>query len=262
MPFTVSHIAAVLPGRVVNRLPLAGLAVGAMSPDLEYVVHGMTKRTIGHTPAGIVLLDLPLSLATLAAAAIAVPGLAPLIPKRWPNIAQRVRDWRPAPMTISGIYWLIVAVLLGATNHVVLDAFTHRGAWGPDNFQRLDTYVDIAGRTMHLTKFLQYGLSVAGLMVLAAMAVRWFARVEPRRAARARAPWLDRTQMVPITLIGLIISVASLEHLLTTVERPGLNRTTGVILILGTWRAAALVLLAMGALTRGLSLLRLSPVRS
>ena len=70
MPFTVSHIAAVLPGRVVNRLPLAGLAVGAMSPDLEYVVHGMTRRTIGHTPAGIVLLDLPLSLLPLGAAAI------------------------------------------------------------------------------------------------------------------------------------------------------------------------------------------------
>jgi hypothetical protein len=68
MPFTLAHVVLARPlWRAVGRqLPLSGIAVGSVAPDLEYLAHLDTERTIGHLLHGVFLLDLPLALVLLA----------------------------------------------------------------------------------------------------------------------------------------------------------------------------------------------------
>ncbi len=67
MPFTIAHSVTAKP---IHRLsPWAaaspGLAVGAMAPDFEYLVHLSAPRTIGHTIPGLFVLCLPSALLVL-----------------------------------------------------------------------------------------------------------------------------------------------------------------------------------------------------
>ncbi len=58
MPLTIAHPVAVLPFRRLG-LPMAALAIGSISPDLEYLFHLSPKSNISHTASGVArLLDL------------------------------------------------------------------------------------------------------------------------------------------------------------------------------------------------------------
>ena len=70
MPFTLSHpalVAALWP--VVRRaqLPLAAVAIGAMTPDFEFFLHLRPYGPWGHSLAGLVTFCAPAGLAVLAA---------------------------------------------------------------------------------------------------------------------------------------------------------------------------------------------------
>jgi hypothetical protein len=63
MPFTPAHAAAAWPvRRVVPALPLAPLAIGTFSPDFEYLLRLEPSGAFGHTPLGLLVFCLPLSL--------------------------------------------------------------------------------------------------------------------------------------------------------------------------------------------------------
>ncbi|MEM7737240.1 MAG: DUF4184 family protein [Deinococcota bacterium] len=64
MPFTVSHVAAVIP---LNKKPLvlSALIVGSMSPDVLYFVPGVPSLPLAHSLQGLVLFCLPVSFALL-----------------------------------------------------------------------------------------------------------------------------------------------------------------------------------------------------
>src|SRR5688572_31629591 len=94
---------------VKRRLPLSGVVVGSVAPDLEYLGHLDTERTIGHTLGGVVLLDLPLALVLLglwhglfkrSVTALVSPGLRPPI------------DTAPFPFGPARRFATIVAALL------------------------------------------------------------------------------------------------------------------------------------------------------
>src|SRR5919109_2188779 len=67
MPFTIAHSVTAKPIHSLSRgmLSLPGLAVGAMAPDFEYLVHLSATRTIGHTIPGLFVLCLPSALLVL-----------------------------------------------------------------------------------------------------------------------------------------------------------------------------------------------------
>lgn len=121
MPFTPSHIAAVLPFRRATRLPLDALAVGAMSPDFEYLIRLAPEGGYGHTLRGVFTLCLPLSLLVVLAHRTAVrPAAIHLLPE----------GTRPAATSLPGLCPrdLILAagaIVLGAFTHLVWDGFTH-----------------------------------------------------------------------------------------------------------------------------------------
>jgi hypothetical protein len=64
MPFTLSHVAAVLPLRKFN-LVWSALVVGSMAPDFPYIVGTTDYRSLGHQFPGVIEFTIPASLFAL-----------------------------------------------------------------------------------------------------------------------------------------------------------------------------------------------------
>lgn len=192
VPFTPSHVAAVLPLRSRGRsgLPLAALAAGSMSPDLPYFlpVVGVPQWTPDtHTALGVVTTDLLLGISAWIVWRLLSPALRELSPRdiraRWSMPRPTQRWWVAVP----------IAVLVGATTHVVWDEFTHAGRFGDAHFSGLAaSYASPIG----LLPGYWYAQYLSGLVGLGVVVwVGWRQprlRVEPSRvpiAARA-APWV------------------------------------------------------------------------
>ncbi|GAA2751542.1 DUF4184 family protein [Kitasatospora cinereorecta] len=150
MPFTLSHVAAVLPlvrdGRGRGQLVAAGLVTGAMVPDLPYFADSLLRGTyrygcLTHRWWAAPTVDVALSAALVAGARALwrVPG----------------ESGRPG--------WFAVSAALGAATHLGWDAFTHEGRAGVRVLPVLAR--PVAGVPLYTV--LQYGTSLLGLAVLA-----------------------------------------------------------------------------------------------
>lgn len=191
MPFTPSHVAAVLPARWLG-LPLSGLAVGSMAPDIPYFlpVSGVGDMLGGtHDIAGLVGIDLVLGLVawTVWQGLLAAPAAA--MAPRWVR-ARLPEDWPPGLLrSLSGpasVVRLVVALVLGAATHVAWDGFTHPNAWGTGRFALLQVEV-IEGYPG--SRVLQYVSGAGGLVVLAVAVAWWAWSTPPRAIPEARSAW-------------------------------------------------------------------------
>ncbi len=126
MPFTPSHVVAILP---FVRTPLgpAALAIGAMTPDIPYFLPLDIDRDFTHSLLGLPTIDLLVGLVTFVAwmAVLRAPVLD--YSPRWlrERMAPHAR-WRVRGPAVS---WLLVvaALELGILTHLLLDLFTHKG---------------------------------------------------------------------------------------------------------------------------------------
>ncbi|TMR38474.1 DUF4184 family protein [Nonomuraea zeae] len=161
MPFTPSHIAAVLPlassPRVRRFLDPWALALGAMVPDLPIFLPFLPDYGNWHSWLGVLTID-------LAAVLLLLPlfhGVFrdPLISLLPPSLAGRAALLAPdrlrfLPMAAGGV--------LGAATHVLWDSFTH--STGPVEWGDWLS-VSVFG-VISLFRFLQYASSVIGLAVV------------------------------------------------------------------------------------------------
>ncbi|NRQ36779.1 DUF4184 family protein [Nonomuraea sp. NN258] len=176
MPFTPSHVAAVLPFISSPRLrryadPWA-LALGAMVPDLPIFLPFLPARENWHTPLGIVTIDLASVLIALALfhglfRDPLISLLPPVVSGRVASLAPSMREVaaRPLPLVVGG--------LVGASTHVLWDSFTHSGApelWAPW------FAVSVLG-VIRLFRLLQYVSSVVGLALVGWWAWRGLSRM-------------------------------------------------------------------------------------
>ena len=185
MPFTVSHAAAAAPlWPLVRRghLPLAALAVGAMSPDFEYFLHLRTLALWSHSPLGLVAFCLPAGLLVLAAWELVA---------RAPVRHLLALDAEPRPAPRDRRWWgrAAVAVVVGAATHVVWDSVTHPGYWVVRHVPALRVpTVSLGARPMPLFTLLDHLSTVVGGIAV----VAWLGR-EMRRAGAwrvlGRSPW-------------------------------------------------------------------------
>src|SRR5271168_4122557 len=69
LPFTISHVAAVLPLKKASPrfFSFPALVVGSMSPDFAYMLHSYGYAGLSHSLLGIVVFCAPLSAVLLAA---------------------------------------------------------------------------------------------------------------------------------------------------------------------------------------------------
>ena len=134
MPFTPTHVAAVLPGLPWLRgrhIPASALVIGSMIPDAGVFLPSVVNYNVTHTVGGLFTLCLPLGIAAFCAWEYFLR--APLIDlaPRWARA--RINGPRGAtrtPLTLRTLLWAVGLTLVGAASHVFWDSFTHAGRWG------------------------------------------------------------------------------------------------------------------------------------
>jgi hypothetical protein len=187
MPFTISHVVAVLPlttGRAGRVLVPGALVIGSMVPDLPYFIPAHVGAEWSHSALGPVTVDLGWGVALYALwHFVLVRPLRDLGPG-W----LRARLPHQRQQTPKG--WLSVAgsVVVGGTTHVLWDTFTHPHRWGTRHVAWLSS--DVGG--LPWFKWFQYASGVVGLIVLAS----WVAAHLFRSAADQETTGLvrDRTR--------------------------------------------------------------------
>jgi hypothetical protein len=254
LPFTVSHIAAVVPAyRPLARAHVFSAAViGSMVPDFGFLLPGNFARWQTHSFGALLSFCLPVGLAAYCLMQWLIrPAVLEVVPDG--AYARLQRDhpaaWR-RPWT-----WplVVVALMFGAVTHLVWDGFTHENARGVRLFPDLTDYgPEMAGHSLQLYRWLQYGSSIVGLVIVAGALALWLyhapaPRQPPlRRLARPeRALWLAAYVALPVAAIAwTALAPLSLGHALL-VSGNALGRVAIVSL-----RASALSLLLISALVR------------
>jgi hypothetical protein len=252
MPFTVSHIAAVLPGyRLLTRAHVFTAAViGSMVPDFGLLVPGFLTRWQTHSFLGLFTFCLPVGLTAYWLALLLIrPSMIEVVPD---GAYLRLRAAHPPASIRQFSAWLYAAaaLLLGAATHIIWDAFTHEDARGVRMFPLLTDYgPEMAGHPLHMYRWLQYGSSLFGLAVVAAALTLWLrhapAPLEPpsRRIARPeRVAWLSAYVLPSLLAMAWLLwrpwpaGQSPLEN----------GRALGVVAIVGMRTAAASLLLVSG----------------
>ena len=239
MPFTLAHGVAARPlwngsGR---RLPLSGIVVGSFAPDLEYLAHLDTERTIGHTLGGVLLLDLPLALVLLALwhGLIKQPLAALFSPRIRPPIDQSPFPFRPA-----GRFGLVAAsVLVGVAGHLLWDGFTHRDGFITTRIWLLEEAI---GRP-HVYDLLNYASTAVGLVLLGWW---WWRAVRDGRHDAAR-PFSPRVRTVSVAVLLTLTAVGGIANgIRLRLDGWGME-TTVIGAILGAMAAGLVTLTVVSA---------------
>ena len=204
MPFTPAHAAAAWPvRRIFARLPLSALIIGTLSPDFEYFLRLAPVSRWAHTPAGIVLFCIPVSIGVwLVFRRLIRPALLDLLP---PGLANALGS----PSTSWP--WALVAISLGALTHVAWDGFTHQHDWAVNAWPVLET--DVAPEQLpglRWYKLLQHLSTAGGVSALAAWIATWV-RSQPPGATRWAAGQLARVSRAAALVLFLTIGAACIN---------------------------------------------------
>jgi hypothetical protein len=217
MPFTLSHVAAVLPLRKLN-LVWSAFIIGSMAPDFLYVMGSVKYRDMGHVFPGIVEFTFPASLAALwmfqNVIKRPVIGLLPT------GMQLRLRDQMSsfAFGPLSRFLAILGSIILGIASHIVWDSFTHSQTWTYRHIQWLHRWVHVPfDGMMTLTAFLQYGSSVFGLLALAVWVLLWYQRT-PASELAAKYPPRSRFSLA-LAMFG-IAAIAALFRAFVLVGVP------------------------------------------
>lgn len=172
MPYTLSHVAAVLPfsRQLVRLRVLSAAVIGSMVPDFGYVLPIHTFRVMTHSAVSLVTFSLPLGLLSywIFQCWMKVPVFSLL-----PDSAYM--RWRPfaAPVALNSPgQWFRAAggVLAGAVTHLVWDGFTHEGARGMRMLPELDDLrFELHGHHLIGARFVEDGSSILGLAIVLVM---------------------------------------------------------------------------------------------
>ncbi|GAB2781540.1 hypothetical protein GCM10027073_12680 [Streptomyces chlorus] len=228
MPFTLSHLAAVLP---LMRRPFgrAALAAGAVAPDMPYFVvttglpvsaqswyEPFVNATTSHTALGAVTVTLPYALTLWGLARAGRRPLASLLP-----LPAAPSPPRTAGTLIRRAGWIVLSALIGIATHLIWDAFTHHDDFVVTHVPWL-TSTPVGGLTWART--LQHASTIGGLTAIAAYVWRRRARLlngkgrtGPGNATRRRA----------LLAMALLTAVGAVAHAWWRLAGPE-AATTGV----------------------------------
>ncbi|MEM9388150.1 MAG: DUF4184 family protein [Pseudomonadota bacterium] len=135
MPFTVSHVAAVIPLQRMlgHRTSFSALVIGAMVPDLGYYVQSWTLAVHLHTIEGAMTLGVAVGLGLyLLYHWVVRPAYVRLLP-HWITSRLEADVWRRGWPTGEPVWAVLLCLVVGLLTHVGWDSFTHPRAgshWG------------------------------------------------------------------------------------------------------------------------------------
>jgi len=230
VPITPAHAAAAWPlHAVARRLPLAALVIGTFSPDLEYMLRLRPVGKFGHSPLGLVVFCVPVTLLLFWGwRAWVRPALAPLLPAGLRHALEA-----PDPGRRTDVVPLaVIAALLGAASHVFWDGFTHGTGWGV----ALIPFLSRMSPQFQIQWFsvAQFASSVFGMLVIVAwLAVTWFRVPAAERAfAPGQGARLARATLFvgAVTLAVAAVNASFVPHLLWKLGRAAIGAEIGFAL--------------------------------
>jgi hypothetical protein len=226
LPFTLSHAAAVLPalrrdGGARGPLVASALVLGTFSPDITYfaasVVPGaMAFGRFTHSVPGVLTVDVAVTALLVAAWVLIRDPLVALLPEGERGRVHALLRGRRAVRGPGRVWWFWVSAVLGASSHMVWDAFTHHGRWGVE----LLPFLEGSAGGFHGHQFAQYGSSLLG-GVLVVLFLAGAVRRQPRRPVPASVPRLGRRERLRVlVLLGCAVAAGAV---LRCVVRYGLQ---------------------------------------
>lgn len=210
MPFTPSHVAAVLPF-LRSPLPATGLVIGSMVPDLPYFTPLPISRDLTHSWLGVVIADLPMGLVVFALWVVVfesplrdfAPGCVRQRLSTVPALRTRIR--------IPGLLLVVAALLIGVVTHLLWDSFTHPDGW---LVLALPAFQSQLG-PFTVYRWAQYGSSAIGLLILLVWLVLWVRRtptVASEEATSKLGVWTRRTAWLLVILPGAAVGILIWVH--------------------------------------------------
>ena len=219
MPFTPTHIAAIVPLAYSKWFPFSALAIGCMIPDLPLFFPWVNYAQT-HSAIGVLTVCMPLGLTAyvLFQCIIKVPLVALL-----PNWMQdRMTTYSSPLLKPSYLFFLglMLAVVIGAYTHIIWDAFTHQGRWGTHWIPLLNKEIPIAGRLLPGYKIFQYGSTLIGLPLMLLLWARQLACTQPAVFAKPirLSPVAKMSGGTILLLLPLLVALVKL------ITEPALHR--------------------------------------
>jgi hypothetical protein len=214
MPFTISHVAAVLPfARFLRRgRVLSAVVIGSMVPDFGWLLPWRPERFETHSAIALVTWSLPVGLATywVFQYLIKTP-VREILPD---GAYCRSLPYAPIARITALKQWLIAAggILVGAVTHLIWDGFTHEGARGVRMIPTIDEWgFAVGGRSMPGTRFLQDVSSLLGLVIVVWLSWRAWRAPSPTPIGSRRLPPARRmTWITAYVLTACAIGTADL----------------------------------------------------
>ncbi|HWW20613.1 MAG TPA: DUF4184 family protein [Steroidobacteraceae bacterium] len=213
MPYTVSHVAAVMPGyQLLSRAHVFSAAViGSMVPDFGLLLPRDPARVETHSLMALFTFCLPVGLVAYWLTQLLIkPALLEALPDG-PYL--RLRGSHPAASLVHIKTWFTAsgAILFGAFTHILWDEFTHEDTRAGRVFPFLKDYSpDLHGHPVALWRWLQLGSSAVGLtVVLIALGV-WIyhARREQVPHTPRRIPADERLMWLCLYLVPPLVAVS------------------------------------------------------
>lgn len=255
MPFTVSHIAAVLPlHKPLRRLGLlSAAAIGAMAPDLDLILPMRLAREHTHGRLALLSFCLPVGLTAWALfEALIKPALIEVLPNR--VYARLCAEHLGARLgSVKAWFYAALAVLFGALTHIIWDGFTHEDGRGAHILSALgERDLELGGSSWQLYRWLQHGstaIGVAAVFMALWLWARHTGRPNPLPQRRLSAPerhlWVALYTLIPVLLVGAAVAQTHYNGW------PRLYSTEAMTLFAATaTRGAALSLVFTSALIR------------
>jgi len=178
MPFTVSHVVAVIPlYKYLGKFgAFSALVIGSMVPDFAYMTPYLVhQRMDSHSLVGIYLYGIPMGLTVyFLYHFFMAPVIVSLLPKK-------ISQYLNADLFLGKIpnipsYVLVFSIILGAMTHVFWDFFTHANG--------IPEYIDwfnvpltsLDGYNIMPFRVLQHFSSIFGLCLLLFLMWSWIIR--------------------------------------------------------------------------------------
>lgn len=217
MPFTATHVAAVLPFAWLCRwrVPLSALAIGSMIPDASGYFPRVFDYNATHSLRGVTTHCVPVGLMALYLFHLLLKQpLLDLLPR---SLASRLYPWSQAGPDLrpSGIVVASGCLALGALTHIAWDSFTHAAGIGVRWFPALAQVVgEHEGRPIRVFSVLQHASSIVFLPPMVVGFLWWTMRQPPSMPAARQRVALPRTvswTAMAMTAIGGWIFFHSLQ---------------------------------------------------
>lgn len=202
MPFTLFHVAAVLP-LLRSRKTLfsaTGLIIGSIAPDFEKFLRLGLHNRHSHTWTSILYFSCPvaLGLAFLFHLVVRDPFIAHLPRSLYQRLARfQYFDWG---QYFRQHYFVVVfSIMLGAATHLVWDSLTHGRDQLVEQYTWLRSYVH--GIPVLLPVFSAFGVISSSI---GALLIVWFVLRLPRNTAIAGSASTGYWLVAGITALGLL----------------------------------------------------------